>query len=332
MAQEARTEFDTSILAFDNDLRALKTAMTASPKLSSSQSQSHASLATSPIPDSLNALEIHAQEMASLLDSLVSHFDLCVNAIRHTEGGFAAVRKAASSLPPGAEPVSVSGVMNAESQNLNEEPLSEEERTEMLQVLENDAAQVEDVVAELRERLSEMETKHEAILEHVSILTAEYSSTITAFTILENISAHLPGYIMSSSDFRLHWEETKQQIREQLEELEGMRVFYENYHASYDAMILEVHRRKKSEDKIKAIVRKAMEQISEESELDMRERAAFKGDVGDYIPQDLWTGVGAKVPKWEFVQTGGEGVETPKLERTVVEAAKCREKQRQSRS
>jgi len=329
-SNEARTDFDASILAFDNDLRSLKSAMTASPKLSSS-SQSHASLAASPIPESLNALETHAQEMASLLDSLVSHFDLCVNAIRRTEGGFAAVRKAASSLPPGAEPVSVSGVMNVESQNLNEEPLSEEERAEMLQVLENDAAQVDDVVAELREHLNEMETKHEAILEHVSALTAEYSSTTAAFAILENISAHLPGYIISSSDFRLHWEETKQQIRDQLEDLEGMRVFYENYHASYDALIMEVHRRKKSEDKVKAIIRKAMEQIEEESALDTRERIAFKGDVGDFIPQDLWTGVGANVPRWEFVQRDGEGNETPKLDRTIVEAARSRDKLRQSR-
>jgi autophagy-related protein 17 len=329
--QEARTEFDTSILAFDNDLRALKSAMTASTKISSSQSQSRNFVSTSPIPESLNALETHAQEMAHLLDSLNSHFDLCVNAIRHTEGGFAAVRKAASSLPPGAEPVSVSGVMNAESQNLNDEPMSDEERTQMLQVLENDAAQVQDVVAELREHLSEMETKHEAILEHVAALTTEYSSTTAAFTILENISANLPGYIMASSDFRLHWEETKQLIREQLEDLEGMRVFYENYHASYDAMILEVHRRKKSEDKVKAIMRKAMEQIEEESAIDMRERVAFKGDVGDYIPQDLWSGVSAHVPKWEFVQTEGNGSETPRLERTVVDAAKGREKQRQGR-
>lgn len=301
--------------------------MTSSHKHSPSQSQSHTSLGTSPIPESLSALETHAQEMASLLDSLVSHFDLCVNAIRHTEGGFAAVRKAASSLPPGADSVSVSGVMNAESHDLNEEPLSEQDRTELLQVLENDAAQVDDVTAELREHSNEMELKLEAILEHVAALTAEYSSTTNAFTILESISAHLPGYIMSSSDFRIHWEETKQQIRERLEDLEGMRVFYENYHASYDAMILEVHRRKKSEDKVRAIMRKAMEQVEEESQLDMKERVAFREDVGDYIPQDLWTGVGADVPRWEFVQIG-QANETPKLEKKVVEAAKGRERQR----
>lgn len=303
--------------------------MTNSPKLSSS-SQSNTSLKTSPIPERLNELETHAQEMASLLDSLVSHFDLCVNAIRHTEGGFAAVRKAASSLPPGAEPVSVSGVMNAESQNLNDEPLSEEERTEMLKVLENDAAQVEDVVAELREHLSEMETKHENILEYVSALAAEYSSTTSAFAILENISARLPGYIIASSDFRLRWEETKMQIQEQLQELESMRLFYENYHASYDGLLLEVYRRKQSEEKVKTIMRKAMEQIEKISEVDMREREAFRSDVGDFLPGDLWNGVGSNAPKWEFVLKEGKGGnETPDLERAVVEAAGRRDRDRQ---
>lgn len=326
--QDARNKVDASIIGFDNDLRALKTASDASHMLFSSQSPTHTSTAMSSMPESLNALETHAQEMASLLDSLVSHFDMCVNAIRHTEGGFAAVRKAASSLPPGAEPVSVS-MYDAESPALNEEPLSEEERAQMQHVLENDAAQVDDVIAELLDHLNEMERNHAINIAQASAISEEYSSTSAAFTILENISVHLPAYIMSSSDFRIHWEETKEKIREQLEDLESMRVFYENYHASYDAMILEVHRRRNSEDKVKAIIRKAMEQIEEESQLDMKERVAFKADVGDFIPQDLWTGVDAGVPRWEFVQTdGGVRNETPSLEREVVDAAKRREKQK----
>jgi autophagy-related protein 17 len=305
--------------------------MTSPPGVSSSQSQ--ASLTSTLIPDNLQALETHAQDMASLLDNLVSHFDLCVNAIRHTEGGFAAVRKAASSLPPGVEPVSVSGVMET-SQNLNEEgPLSDEERREMLGVLENDAAQVEDVVAELREHLSEMETKHEAILGHVSDLTATYNSTVSAFNVLEQISARLPGYLMASSNFQMHWEETKLQIQEQLEELESMRVFYENYHASYDALIMEVYRRKQSEEKVKSIMKKAIEQIEKVVEADMREREAFQGDVGDFLPGDLWSGVAVGAPRWEFVPVGSregkESIEAPELERSVVEAAARRDRERQ---
>jgi len=305
-----------------------------------SNSQSHASLGASPIPENLQALETHAQEMASLLDSLVSHFDLCVNAIRHTEGGFAAVRKAASDLPPGAEPVSVSGVMST-SQNQDqggEEPPTEEERLEMLAVLENDASQVEDVVVELRERLVEMESRFEIIQDHVENLTATYTTTTTAFSILESISAHLPAYLMASSDFRLHWGETKMQIQEQLQELESMRLFYENYHASYDGLILEVYRRKQSEEKVKSIMKKAMEQIEKVVDADMREREAFRGDVGDFLPGDLWGGVAEGAPRWEFKPVGdlqGDGTKpsieilVPDLERAVVEAAIRRDRERQ---
>ena len=278
--------------------------------------------------------------MASLLDSLVSHFDLCVNAIRHTEGGFAAVRKAASDLPPGAESVSVSGVMST-SQNHDqgeEEPPTEEERLEMLAVLENDANQVEDVVVELRERLVEMESRFEVIQDHVEILTETYTTTTTAFSILESISAHLPGYLMASSDFRLHWEETKMQIQEQLQELESMRLFYENYHASYDDLILEVYRRKQSEEKVKMIMKRAMEQIEKVVEADMREREAFRGDVGEFLPQDLWGGVADPAPQWEFKRMGDlqeDGTRSsieilaPDLERPVVEAAGRRYRERQ---
>lgn len=305
--------------------------MASAPKLSSSQS--HPFLSPSPIPESLQALETQAQDMASLLDSLVSHFDLCVNAIRHTEGGFAAVRKAASSLPPGAEPVSVSGVMDS-SQNVDEEgQLSEEERREMLTVLENDAAQVEDVVAELREHLSEMETKHDAILAHVLNIATIYDSTATAYHALASLSTQLPEYLMAASDFRLRWEDTKSQIKEQLQEMESMRLFYENYHASYDSLIMEVYRRRQSEEKVKSIMRKAMEQIDKVAELDMREREAFRGDVGDFLPGDLWGGVIEAAPRWEFVPVGSEegevGSEAPQVDRAVVEGAVRRDRDRQ---
>lgn len=271
--------------------------------------------------------------MASLLDSLVSHFDLCVNAIRHTEGGFAAVRKAASSLPPGAEPVSVSGVMDSSQNTDAEEQISEEDRREMLSVVENDAAQVDEVVAELREHLREMNTKHSAIVAHVSILSTAYESTNKAFNALQTLSSQLPAYLLAASDFRLRWEDTKSQINEQLQEMESMRLFYENYHASYDNLIMEVYRRRQSEEKVKTIMKKAVEQIEKVIEADMKERDAFRADVGDFLPGDLWGGVVEAAPRWEFTplrnEEGYEGAEAPQLERAIVEGAVRRDRERQ---
>lgn len=267
--------------------------------------------------------------MAGLLDSLVSHFDLCVNAIRHTEGGYAAVRKAASSQPPGVEPVSVSGVMNNEDDTTSEQTISEEERKEMLDVLEKDAEQVEDVVMELREFLSEMEQKHEAVLEYVSNLTTVHTSTLATFQMLETISARLSGYIAASQDFRLHWDDTKLNIHEQLSELESMRLFYENYHSSYDGLLLEVWRRRQTEEKVKGIMRKAMEQVERVLEGDRVEREGFRSDVGEFLPVDLWDGVNVPPSTWEFARRGEEEMSVPQLEQEVVEAAGRRDRDRQ---
>lgn len=321
LIQAAQTELDQSLLSFDDDLRSLKSVF----KHTKASSRS-----VSPIPNHLYILEENAQEMASLLSSLSSHFDLCVNAIRNTEGGYAAVRNAASNPPPGAEPVSVSGVMSTSHDDIHEEPITEEERHEMLFILEKDAAQVEDVVLELRDRLNDMEVKHEAILDYVSSCKALFKQTKVSYKTLERVYERLPAYIVAHQEFCSGWGDTKALINEQLSELEGMRQFYENYHSSYDSLILEIHRRKIAEDKAKAIARKAMEQINKIHEVDMKERNDFKNDVGDYLPVDLYPGINAAAPRWEFrLLEEEEGTSsTPLLEKNVVEDSSRRDQER----
>lgn len=261
---------------------------------------------TSPVPNHVDTLEGHAHEMASLLSSLSSHFDLCLNAIRHTEGGYAAVRNAASNPPPGAEPVSVSGVMTTSHDDLDSEPLTDYQRAEMLSVLEKDAAEVEDVVMELRDRLNEMEIKHDAILDHVNLLTEQFKHTASIYKILEGVHERLPSYIISGHNYRTKWEDIRAQMHEQTGELEGMRDFYQKYLQSYDSLILENHRRRNAEEKAKSIAKKAMEQISKIYEADMKERWDFKNDVGDYLPVDLFPGINEGAPRWCFRVMGEE--------------------------
>ena len=220
--------------------------------------------------------------------------------------------------------------MNTEEDDTTSEPtISEEERLEMMDVLEKDAEQVDDVVMELREFLLEMEQKHDSILEYVANLTAMHASTLATFQMLESISARLSGYIAASQDFRLRWEDTKLNIQDQLSELESMRLFYENYHSSYDGLLLEVWRRRQTEEKVKGIMRKAMEQVERVLEGDRMEREAFRSDVGEFLPVDLWDGVGVSPSRWEFARSGEEERSVPELEEEVVEAAGRRDKDRQ---
>lgn len=318
-----------SVQSFDSDIQSIKSAMKA-------QSTFAHEAAESPLPPILQSLEENATEMAGLLQSLVRHYDVCVTAVKNTEGGFAAVQQAASNnqLPEG---VTVSGVIQESGKDSGvQAPLSEEERREMLTILSNDAAEVEDVVQELHHRLTSMEEQHEHIQEHISAVKSSYSSVTAAFDILEAIGARLPAYIASSTDFLARWAEFKALISEQMQELESMRVFYEGYLSCYDGLILEVSRRRASEEKMKAILKKALEQVRKLHDADSRERAAFRREVGDFLPSDIWPGLVADAPRYEVNIMGDdeddedkESYSTPELDKKVVEEAAKREKERQ---
>jgi autophagy-related protein 17 len=278
--------------------------------------------------------------MALLLESLVSHFDLCANAVKHTEGGFAAIKRAASDnlLPDG---VTISGVMADPDTSASHDlaPMSEDERTEMLTILLSDAPQVLDVVQELNARLISMEESSLLITNHLNDLRAAYASTTTAFNTLESIASRLPSYINASTVYLSRWESFKSLLEEQTLELDNMRVFYEGYFTSYDGLILEVSRRRQVEDKMKHILRKAMEQVQRLADADRKEREGFRRDVGDFLPADLWEGLTSEAPRWAVVLDGVEGegggeegerevMETPELGKKVVEDANKREMER----
>jgi autophagy-related protein 17 len=321
--QEAQAEFFESIQSCGFELQRMKLAMPSSADNPPSTE--------SPIPILLHGLESNAAEMASLLDSLVRHFDLCVNAIKHTEGGFAAVRQAANDnqLPDG---VTVSGVIQDTSNDsgLVLEPLSAEDRKQMLTILSNDAAEVEGVVAELHQYLATMEEQYEQIQGYVSAVSSAYASSTAEFALLESVGAQLPAYMASSQDFLLRWVVSKAKIEEQMEELESMRIFYEGYLSSYDGLIIEVSRRRAAEEKMKGLLRKTMEQIQKLHDVDTRQRERFRREVGDFLPSDLWLGLVAEAPRFEIDVIGDEngGVSTPELQRAVLEAAARRDKER----
>jgi autophagy-related protein 17 len=312
------------------------------PSLSASKSAQQIDI-SSTTPILLQKLEQTAAEMAQLLDSLVAHFDLCVNAIKHTEGGFAAVKQAVSDkttasgvlLPDG---VTVSGVIrdaeveaNTGGDGVEDEEFSEDDRRQMLAVLANDAAEVEDVVIELHQLLGSMEEMASEIQARITVLQSEYTSTTSAFTILEGIANRLPTYLAASDIFIQSWDDHKDTIARQMEEVESMRTFYEGYLSSYNNLILEVQRRHNAEEKMKNVLRKAMESVQKLHAVDRKERDTFRRDVGDFLPADLWPGLISDAPRWEINVLGeDDGIEsTPQLNKGIVEAAVKREREKE---
>ena len=258
----------------------------------------------------LQEMDDRAQEMAVGLESLVSHFDLCVTAIRHVEGGNDAAKKIAGGgdLPDGVE---VGGEVEA---------LSEEDWGRMMDVLEEDAGQVDEVVGEIKEHILVIEGLEERVQEFVRGLEGELGEVVRAVKMLEEIGRGLPGFVSATRTFVLRWEEESRKIDKSLEELEGLREFCEEFARAYDVLLIEIGRRKAMEVRIEKEVEAAMKKIEKLYDDDLEEREAFRKEQGDFLPVDIWPGV--MNPPLRYRVFAEEEVErVPDISKSVIHRA-----------
>lgn len=320
--QAAKTSFDGDLLRFDTDLRTLTDALAAAAALSNPTTTATATADGYPpdqrsIPNLLSAMSEGSHLMAEHLSSLTRHFDMCVTAVRTTEGGAALARRraaeatAATSSDPDQVPVSISGVISAQEESESGgpsafEPMDPLERQELLHVVMRDAAEVDDVVADIHNVLQQMEIDHETLHALFSASRACHAATLTCFSLLEEIGARASSYVAAEAEFVQRWEDEKEAIAENATKMEELEKFYEGYLDAYDSLMLEVERRRAVEDKIEGIWRKAREQVDKLVESDRRDREHFRLEVGDYVPADLWGVVDRPLGRWAVVPVEDE--------------------------
>ncbi|PWY89427.1 hypothetical protein BO94DRAFT_35166 [Aspergillus sclerotioniger CBS 115572] len=316
----AQAELDSSNFSFDDELESIKKALGTyreATKLASSRSSASSSSSTSnsmpslsSMPPMLHSLEMHAQEMANLLESLVRHFDLCVTAVKHTEGGGAAAQSITGDMPA-AVTVSGPGVPNLEegiNANLNAplDPLSESDYQEMVNVLIKDAAEAEDVVMEIQDRIGDMESVLESVLSQRDILLSVYNATTGVFKHLSSLaSARLPEYIAHAHNFTRVWNEEHDCINGGLADLSDLNSLYDGFLEAYDGLILEVARRRHVRHRVEKVLRDAKHKLDQLYEEDVNARETFRVEQGDYLPSDIWPGIGREPMRIEFRRISG---------------------------
>ncbi|KAK4185298.1 autophagy-related protein 17 [Podospora australis] len=297
--QSVQTSFDGDLLRFDDDLRAL--TRTLSPAKSRTSPSSSAT-AYQPMPHLLAVLTDHSHAMAQHLTSLTRHFDMCVTAVRSTEGGAAlARRRAADMTESNGDPVSISGVITEQESHRNFDMMDPSERAEIVQVVVKDAPEVDEVVAEIQAVLQRMELEFGNLKEQADTIRGSYISTLNAFQALEEIGARLQGYIDAETEFSQRWDVEREAISGTLQEMGELSRFYEGYASAYDTLRFEAERRKAVEEKIQYTLRKAKESVENLMEADVKEREHFQQEVGEYIPTDLWVGMNDPLRKWDIV-------------------------------
>ncbi|CEI38492.1 unnamed protein product [Fusarium venenatum] len=313
--------FDGDLLRFDTDIRNLKKIINDTPTLS--HDDTHI-----PTIELLESLVDHSANMAQLLVSLTHHFDMCVTAIRTTEGGVALARRRAAEATQsqGNDGVSISGVIAEQESNVSDlEPNTAKDRAEMLKVVVQDAGEVEDVVQEIQERLTAMEQDYLVLQEQHDISKQAYTNMLEAYALLGEIGDRLADYLAAEGDFKSRWDMEKESVFSKLQEMQQLKEFYERYASAYDSLILEVERRRAVDDRVRSIWRKAQENVDKLLDADGASRETFRQDVGEYLPTDLWAGMQGSAKKWTVVPDGeGEDTPGPALRKSVVEAARER--------
>ncbi|PYH49152.1 autophagy-related protein 17 [Aspergillus saccharolyticus JOP 1030-1] len=317
----AQLDLDSSNYAFDNELQAIKKALgnyrevtklaSSRSSSSSSPSASNSSLPNlSSMPSMLHSLEMHAQEMANLLESLVRHFDLCVTAVKHTEGGGAAAQTITGDMPAGVN-VNGRGGPNIEEEinahlNAPLDPLSESGYLEMVSVLMKDAAEAEDVVMEIQDRIGEMESVLESIICSRDNLLSVYNATTEIFGHISSLaSVRLPSYIAQAHNFTRVWNEEHDRINGGLADLSDLSSLYDGFLEAYDSLILEVSRRRHVRQRVEKVLRDAKHKLDQLYEEDVNAREAFRVEQGDYLPSDIWPGIGCEPMRIEFQRIFG---------------------------
>lgn len=268
-------------------------------------------LERSPIPRILHEMEDHAREMATSLESLVSHYDLCVTAIKHTDGGGDAFSKIAEDLPEGVH-------IGQDAGGVPPEPMGADERIEMMRVLEEDAGQVEDVVMEIRDHIAEMESLHSRVEMHMDHLASEHANTTAAFRMLEDLGQRLPGHITRTQIFLTRWDEDKAAIDERLEELEGLTEFFHGFLRAYDNLLIEIGRRKDQELQVERVVQDARSRLDKLYEDEVEEREVFKKAHGEYLPVDIWPGLRDKPLRYSISAVDDQASRVPDISKSVI--------------
>ncbi|KAG9756691.1 APG17-domain-containing protein, partial [Aureobasidium melanogenum] len=283
----AEADFQHSQDSFDDQIRLVDAAVNDADQATENQDD------LSPVPPLFQALTTQATEMASLLSSLVAHYDLCTSALKHTEGGGEAARQANPSSAYDAPEDSL-------YKNLPLGPMNEQERQEMLAVVDNDAQEVEDVVLEIGERLSEMEQTLDQLQSLSQAVRLRHKLLNRVLDQLRTLGGNLPMFIAAAKLYGNSWNTLKETLFAKAEELASLTDFYDSFITSYSSLLEEVDRRRAVESRMQRIADKARREIEALYKEDVAMREDFVRGTGEFLPRDIWPGLVDAPRRWEI--------------------------------
>ena len=315
----ARDDLSASLDKFASHIEVLHSMLTPPPDPEPSELLRPALYDEPPptIPQPFHSITDNASTMASLLQSLISHYDLCVTALKHTEGGGEAARRAVQQHQRSDSPSDSTELPKGKS-NLEESlyrkdhasPISSDEKREMLKVLEHDSEEVDDVVAELGEHARDLEGAFDQLATHARKGRERDQTLRRVVGMLQEMrDIHLPSHLHALQTFSQDWSRIHSAIDEGTAQLVDLSAFYADFYDGYAKLLREVERRAAAEAQMKRIAEKAAREIGKVRQADAEAREGFMTEVGSFLPGDLWPALHRSARRWEVVEVGEEGGE-----------------------
>lgn len=296
---DARATLDDACHAFDSSLDRLHADLDhlpARPEHDSDNSHdSSHSISKSPIPRLYHHLETHAKEAAQAFQSLVQHYDLCITALRHTEGASAAATQATGDTPVPShspDPATVTAT--------SPEPMTDQDRHAMLAVLHKDSLQVDDVISEIRSRGAEMDSLLTQITDHVAHLRLQARALASLLQSIAHTTRAVHTHLATSRAFHHAWlSDTRPALLQGIDEWEAQREFHLRFDLAYAELLVEISARRRRHDKAKRKAEDAQRELDRLTSEDERCRDEFTRKQGDFLPLDIWPGLRDKPSVWE---------------------------------
>jgi len=321
---EAHNRLQATLDEFSNDMKNLQQSLIGrSTDDTADQANEEREDEQSPMPQDYLSLEGNATQMASLLQDLVKHYDLCVTALRHTEGGGEAI----AALPEAQDSGFGADVTAPNNEGQMPDEMSETERHDVLMILANDAGEVDDVVSDIRDNLASMEEGLVAVTIYIDRLRSRSATLQQSLHLLAEVATHVPAFVAAAEDFLVLWDEEKSELSSRVEELHGMREIYESFLSAYDGLMIEVARRRNVQKQMEKVAKEAMGRIEQLHEDEVEERAAFRSELAQFLPSDIWPGLDDSPVKYEVKAVeGAEAVSIPRVSKERLSQALKRRK------
>jgi autophagy-related protein 17 len=190
-------------------------------------------------------------EIATILESLTSHYDQCTKGVAVSNG---------------------------------ELELDSKEKEELFSVLEKDDNELPDILTELEDCFQELKLRCDSI----KMNTHLYDSLVHKVASMKEIGDVLEWTFHSLENTMAQFTKLSSDIHSKCVESHELCTHYINFQNSYGDFLNEINRRRELQAKMKSIAENAQSSLEMLVQQDQKQRTKFLKCHGDTLPLDLW--------------------------------------------